>query len=220
MMRSRRLVALAVAMAVPLTATLVLAGPAGAKKVVATGTVTCHVSQTFTFNPAMTGLPAGTPGFAVDLITISPAQLSQCSGTPTPTNALPSTGAGSRTIVVKWKGVKIGVPPTFSAGGCPMIPSISWAKVKPHLNWSAFPTGLKSTKISNVQASPAALNGEQGFIFTGVARGSFAGPVTLSDYFDAASTAALVACKANTGTVSSLTTDPANSTITLGTSGP
>jgi hypothetical protein len=217
MMRSTRLVALAVAGAVSLAGLVATAGPAAAKKVVATGSVTCHVSQTFGFNPPLTGLPAGNPGVAMDRVTISPPQLSSCTGTPTPPSALPTSGAGSKTILLKWKGVKIGG--MVSAGSCNMLQSLSWLKVKPHLNWSAFPVGVKSTKISNVSGTPGPLNGEWGFVFTGLARGSFAGTVTLSDYFDAASTAALVACKDNAGTVSSLTTDPANSTITVGAGG-
>ena len=61
-MRSRRLVAVAVGVAVPLATLMVTAGPAAAKKVVATGTVTCHVSQTFSFNPTLSRLSRlGTP---------------------------------------------------------------------------------------------------------------------------------------------------------------
>lgn len=138
-----------------------------------------------------------------------------------PANALPSTGAGTKAILIKWKGIKISGPGGgVSAGSCNMLQSLSWTKVKPHVNWSALPVAVKGTKISNVTEATGALDGEQGFIFSGVTKGSFAGTMTLSDYFNATSTAALVACKANTGTVSSLTTDPTTSTITLGTTGP
>ena len=51
-MRSRRLVAVAVGVAVPLATLMVTAGPAAAKKVVATGTVTCHVSPDLQLQPA------------------------------------------------------------------------------------------------------------------------------------------------------------------------
>ena len=205
---------------------MVTAGPAAAKKVVATGSVTCHVSQTFSFNPPLSGLPAGNPGYAMDVVTVSAPHFSQCTGT---TNALPSAGAGTKTILVKWKGIKIlgGGP---SAGSCQMLQSLSWAKVKPHLNWSASPVAVKGTKISNVTEGPGSIvnaqsEEEQGFVFSGVAKGSFVGTMALSDYFEIGSassgtgTAALNACKDNVGTVSSLTTDPTTSTITVGTTG-
>ena len=107
------------------------------------------------------------------------------------------------------------------SGSCAQFLNSSWAgKLKPHFNWSALPVTLKGTKVLNMSVGGVQSNGEWGLIFNGLTKGSFVGHVSLSDYFDATSTAELDACNNNMGTVSTLTTDPATSTITIGVVGP
>jgi hypothetical protein len=215
-MRSRRLVAVAVAVAVPLMGLVATAGPAAAKKVVGTGLVTCDVSQTFSFNPPLVPGLAGSRGFSIEKITISPAHFSSCSGS---VNALPSSGIGTKATVLKWKGAKIGN--TFYAGSCGGFADFLWPKLKPHYNWFAMPVGLKGTKISNVheQSGVNPGNNNLGFLFAGTATGSFAGPLTLNDYLTTASSTAFANCADNNGDVASLTVDPTTSTMTVGTAG-
>ena len=132
---------------------------------------------------------------------------------------VPSSGVGTRTILAKWKGTKIGG--TKAAGSCNMLQQSTWAaKLKPKFNWSALPVTLKGTKVSGVSVSVGQVNGESNITFHGLTKGSFVGHVTLSDSFDATSTAELNACFNDEGTVSTLTTDPTNSTITVGVVGP
>ncbi len=213
MVRSKWLVSVVVALAVPLLGTVVVAGPAAAKKVVATGSIHCTFSQTVSFNPPLR--PTGTAGYSKDVITFSPAQISHCTGTTNPAGAVPTFGIGTKPNLVKWPAAKIGS--TKLAGACVMFKGfLSYGKYKPHYNWSDTGLSLQSDKVLPITFEEGSLNGEFGFLFTGTARGSFPGPVTIDNYFDAASTAALDNCVAGTGSVSTLTTDPANSTISVG----
>jgi hypothetical protein len=60
------------------------------------------------------------------------------------------------------------------------------------------------------------LAGNLGYSFTGSAIYSFAGPAALNLFFDAPSTSALQGCLAGSGTVSALTVDPTQSSISIG----
>jgi hypothetical protein len=218
MVRARGLVGAAVAVAVLLMGLVATAGPAGAKKFVATGWVTCHVSQTFSFAPPLAPGAAGNPGVKIEKITISPAHFSLCSGSPMPANALPTSGVGTKATILKWKGIKIGS--TMYAGSCLQFATFLWPKMKPHYNWSAFPARLKATKVSNVvEQGGVDADNNLGFLFSGTAMGSFAGTLALNDYLTTASSTALSHCVDNNGSVASLTTDVASSTITVGTGG-
>lgn len=218
MMRSKRLVALGVAVAVPLLGIVVTAGPAAAKKVTPTGSINCALSQTISFNPPLVGNSvAGTAGYAYDRITISPAQISNCTGTTAPAGAVPQLGVGTKPMVIKWKGSKTGT--TWYAGSCLQFHSVVWSKLKPRYNWTATGLKLKGSKVSNVTTVPGYADGgtEEGYIFSGTGTGSFAGPVSIADFFTAESTALLNTCASGGGgTISSLTTDPTTSYVSAG----
>jgi hypothetical protein len=214
MVRSRKLVQVAVAVTVSLAGLVASAGQAAAKGGVVTGSITCQLSQTISFNPPLVSSVAGTKGYAFDRITVSPAQISNCTGTTTPAGAVPTIGMGTKATVLKWRGSKING--AKYAGGCPQLPTFLWSKLRPSYNWTATGMSLK-TKVFDIfeQGTTNGLH-ESGFIFSGTASGSFAGPVTIADFFDSASSAALQSCEDGGGPVSSLTTDSTTSFISVG----
>ncbi len=216
MVRLKRLLAVVVALSVPLVGIGAIAGPAGAHKSLASGTITCAYSQTISFNPPLSG-GAGTAGYSKDVISIAPAHVSGCTGTVSPSYALPTIGAWAKAAVLKWKGVKIGG--VWKAGSCPMLSNFLWPKLKPHFLWTAAGgLRLKPSKLTNVTVTDSSSNVSHtlGFLFTGTSTGSFAGPVTIGAYLTSASNTALANCIANSGTVGSVTIDPTVSTVTAG----
>jgi hypothetical protein len=217
MVRSRRLAAFAVAMTVPLMGMVAAAGPAGAKSYVAGGSITCtQVSQTFSFNPPLVSSVAGSAGHTFEKITISPAQISGCSGTTTPSGAVPYSGSAQRPTVLKLRGTKInGV---WYAGSCLALVTFNWSsKNRPHFIWRATGLTVKPSKVSQVYGSEGSnSSNEIGFIFNGVATGSFAGPVQINDFFNPGSSSALTSCMDAGPPVASLTTDSSNSSIKVG----
>lgn len=215
MARRWRLLALGLMLAVPLGGALTLAGPAGAHgKVTGTGTITCAFSDSMTFSPPLAG-GSGTEGFKTEAVTLAPASIDSCTGTVTE-GAVPTLGSATKAKTLKIPGVKISG--LYYAGGCPTFENYMWSKLKPHYDWTATGLSLKGSRVSDVTAEVTTdpTTGDLGFQFSGTAKGSFSGPVTIDAYFTDSSSSALAGCIANTDTVSSLTVDPTQSTITLG----
>jgi hypothetical protein len=208
-----RALKVALALAVPLLGLVMVATPAGAHKTTSVGNVTCSYGDTMTFNPPLSG-GSGTAGISNEIVTLEPASLGSCTGTVT-AGAVPNLGAG-KTKTVKIKGQKLdGV---YYAGGCPNFVNFMWSKFKANYSWSATGLNLKGSKVARVSAEGSSnpSTGDLGFVYSGTATGSFSGPVTIDAYFTDSSSAALENCVANVGTVSSLTVDPAQSSVTLG----
>ena len=202
------------ALAVPVLGLIVVGAPAGAHKTTSVGNVTCSYGDTMTFNPPLSG-GSGTAGFSKEVITVAPASLGSCTGTVT-SGAVPSVGAGAKAKAVKIKGSKIdGI---YYAGGCPNFVNYMWSTFKSNYNWTATGLTLKGSKVANVSAAGSSnpSTGDLGFVYSGTATGSFSGPVSIDAYFTDSSSAALQNCVANVGTVSSLTVDPAQSSVTVG----
>lgn len=215
MARRSRLLALGAMLTVPLAGALTLAGPAAAHgKVTGVGTVTCALGDSMSFSPPLAG-GSGTAGYKTETVTIAPASISGCTGTVT-AGAVPTLGAGTKSATAKIPGVKVG--DMHYAGGCPAFENYMWSKYKPHYNWTATGLTLKGSKVSDVRAEVTSnpTTGDLGFQYNGTATGSWSGPVTIDAYFAGSSSDALKACIANSGTVSSLTVDSTQSTISLG----
>jgi len=215
MVRSRTLLAVVAAVAVPVAATVATAGPAAARKLVPTGSVTCAFGETITFSPALVPSVAGSPA-PYDKITISPANLSGCTGTTKPSGEVPQVGAGTKPVVLKWKGSKF--DGTLYSGSCQQFATFVWPKLKTKYNWTLANVHLKGSKVSGlIEEGALGPGGVLAFDFTnGVATGSFAGMVSVDANLTPASSDALEACKANGPPVPSLVVDPTTSTITVG----
>jgi hypothetical protein len=216
MVKRTTLVAVVLSVAVPLLGVVATAGPAAAKKLKPTGSITCALSQTISFNPELTANVAGTSGYAYDRVTISPAQLSNCQSETPPAGVVPQLGVGTKPMVVKWKGTKVGM--SKSAGSCITFNTFVWPRLKPRYNWTATGLRLKGSKVltTGYRQSTADGGAEQGIIYTGVATGSYAGPVTVADFFTVASSDLLTSCAANGPPVPSLTIDPTTSYVSIG----
>jgi hypothetical protein len=199
---------------VPLVGMLVLAGPAGAHKVTGVGSVTCSYGDSMTFSPPLAP-GSGTAGYSKEVITLRPASIGSCSGTVT-SGGVPSLGTGTKARVFKIKGGKIGG--VYHAGSCLSFENFLWPKFKANYDWTVAGLMLKGSKVSHMAAESISnpTTGDLGFQFSGTATGSFSGRVTIDAYFTNASSGALEDCVANEGTVSSLTVDPTQSTVTLG----
>lgn len=96
--------------------------------------------------------------------------------------------------------------------------SFLWQKLKPRYNWSAVGLRLKGTKVSGVSVSVGSspITHNLGFLFSGTAVGSFAGPLNIDAYLDTPSATSLSNCVANVGTVASVTIDPTVNTFSVG----
>jgi hypothetical protein len=208
-----RALKVALALAVPMLGLVTVATPAGAHKTIGVGNVTCSYGDTMTFNPPLQG-GIGTADITNEVVTLAPPSLGGCTGSVT-SGVVPSLGTG-KAKNVKIKGLKFnGV---YYAGGCPNFVNSMWSKFKANYSWSATGLKLKGSRVSKVSAggSQNSMTGDLGFVYLGTATGSFSGPVTIDAYFTDSSSAALANCVANSGTVSSLTVDPAQSSVTLG----
>ncbi|MGA2837358.1 MAG: hypothetical protein ABSF84_12250 [Acidimicrobiales bacterium] len=215
-MHSTRLAKVAVAVTLPLMGVAAVSGNAGAapKAVTAIGNVTCSYSDTISFNPPLAP-GAGTPGYALETVTIAPATLSGCSGSADP-GVIPTSGAVLRAKSFKIKGVRIGR--VYKAGACQSFQELAWPELRPTIAWTSTGVNLKSTHVSSFtgEGTTNPVNGNLGVIFSGNDSSSFAGASTISAYYDTASSDAMVNCLGGSGTVSSLTIDPTVSTISLG----
>ncbi len=217
-MSSTRLAKFVVVVALPLMGVVVGTGPAGAAShshpVAAVGTVTCSYSDTISFDPPLAP-GAGTPGFAMEVVTIAPATLSGCTGTANP-GVIPTTGAVVRAKVIRIKGVRIGG--VYKAGACQAFQELAWPELRPTIDWTSTGAVLKSSHVSlySGEGTVNSVNGNLGVLWSGAGTSSFAGSSTVSAYYDTASSDSMVNCIGGSGTVSSLTIDPSVSTITLG----
>lgn len=215
MSHSARFLKLAVAACIPVAAVAALTAPAsagGAAK--AAGSIVCSYSSSMSFDPPLTPGPAGTAGYSKEVITIAAASLSGCSGSLT-SGSLPTTGLGTKPLKVTMKGVT--VDHVHSAGGCVAFSTLKWPKLKAKIGWTTSSGADASSKVTtNGAVGIVSGGGQDGYRFSGTAKGSFAGPVTINAYFDPASSAAIVDCVGGSGSVSSATIDPTISTISFG----
>jgi len=199
-MRTKKgLFVLAVA-ALPVASVVLAEGSAVAGKVTGTGTVTCHVMGTLSFNPPLT--PNGTAA-SKEVITVSSSAVNCTGGSPT---ASPSSTV---TKPVKVKGT--GKPKISGSCKAAASPATAGATVKGKQNWNG---GVKPSKfvLSNVKFGLDG-NGEVDETGTATTTGSYAGTGAVHIDFNASSSAALLACVGGSGSVSSVTIDSANSTI-------
>ena len=194
---------------------VIVSAPAGAAKVTAAGTVTCSYGTTMTFNPPLQagiGSPAATG--QSELVTMAPATIGSCTGSVTK-GSIPTTGTNAKPIIVK---VKANVFNRIHyVGGCLFFNAFQLQMKRTTLLWTVNSGVLKSSKVTPGSASLGSnAEGNLGFALAGSGTGSFAGPTALDLYFDAPSTSALQGCLAGSGTVSTLTIDPTQSSISLG----
>ena len=214
-LRRRPMGRVGLALAMTLVGLVATAVPAGAAKVYGAGTVTCSYGTTMSFNPPLQpGL--GTPVAATvsEVITVAPATIGSCTGSTT-VGPLPTSGTNAHPIIFKVK------PIAFNgghyAGGCLFFNSVQLLIKHTVIDWTAPAPGLRPTNVAPGIASLGSdPEGNLGYPFTGTATLSFAGPAALNLFFDAASTSALQGCLSGSGTVSVLTIDPTQSSLSLG----
>ncbi len=203
-----------IAGALGITGLMALASPAGAAKVSATGTATCSVAATMSFNPPLQpGIGTLVPSGTSELVTLSPFTFSGCTGSST---TLPISGVPSKTVVVKVKASSFNRK--LYAGGCLFLSALQLQIKHTALDWTTATGALRPTKLApGIAGLSADGTGNLGFSFGGSATGSFAGSATLGLYTDATGTTALENCESNLGgPISSLTVDPTQSSLALG----
>jgi hypothetical protein len=202
MRNNKALLALS-AVLLPLASVVLLESTAVAKHVTGSGTVTCHVSGTLTFNPPLT--PSGT-AVKKEIITVSTSAVNCSGGTPT---ASPGSTA---TKPVKVKSTT--KPP--NSGSCAAAASQTGpgTTVKGKQNWGG---GVKPSKflLTGVKFGLDSGTGEVDETGSVTTTGSYAGSGTVHIDFNSSSSSALLACVGGTSStpISSVTIDPANSTI-------
>jgi len=191
------------------------AAPAGAAKVGGVGTVACSYGSTMTFSPPLQpGLGTPVTKKGSELITLAQATIGSCTGTVT-AGSVPASGTTTKAITFKVK--PFAVNGSYYAGGCLVFNSLQLLIKSATLDWTAASGTLKPTKIfPGIASLGSDPSGNLGFGFSGTAKGSFTGPAALGLYFTAPSTSALQGCIAGSGTVSALTIDPTQSSISLG----
>ena len=190
-------------------------GTASASTVHAAGSISCRFATTLTFSPPLTpGRGTQVAKGVSEIITVAPASVDGCTGSTT-VGSVPVSGTGTKPLTVKMKPVVVNH--VDYAGGCFFFSPFQLALKKAVLSWTAG-SGLLATTSMKLNAGALGANGmgSLGYAITGTARGSFAGPVALGAYFDAASTLAVQDCVGGTGSVSSVTVDPTQSTIAIG----
>jgi hypothetical protein len=193
---------------------VVLAGPAGAAKVTATGTASCAVTSSLSFNPPLQpGIGTQVAKGQAEIVTVSPLSFSGCGGSSA---TLPESGTPTKPVTVKVKANVLNKK--LYAGGCLFLTAMQLQIKHVTVAWTSTAGVLRPTRvlpgIAALSSDPA---GNLGFSFSGSASGSFGGPATLSLYTDAAGTAALEACESNVGgPISSLSVDATASSLTLG----
>jgi hypothetical protein len=206
---------LCVAAVVGAAGLVVAAAPAGAAKVTGSGTVACSYGTTMTFSPPLQpgrGTPVAAGG--VELVTMAPATIGSCSGSVT-SGSVPTSGTNSKPITLK---VKANVfNKVHYVGGCLFYNGFQLQIKRTTINWTVSSGALKSSKLApGIAALGTNAGGNLGFALSGHGTGSFAGPAALDLYFDTPSSSALQGCLGGSGTVSTLTIDPTQSSIALG----
>jgi hypothetical protein len=193
---------------------VIVAGPAGASKVTATGTASCAVTSSLSFNPPLQpGIGTQVANGQAEIVTISPLTFSGCSGSSA---TLPLSGTPTKPVAIKVKANVLNKK--LYAGGCLFLTAMQLQIKHVTVAWTPATGALRPTRVSpGIAPLSADLAGNLGFSFTGSATGSFGGPATLSLYTDAAGTAALEACQSNVGGgISSLPVDASASSLSLG----
>jgi len=206
-----------VAVLLPVVGLMAMASPTSATPVSATGAVTCSYGTTFSFSPPLkhgkgTVVPAG----GKEVITVAPATLGSCTGTAT-SGTVPSDGVGTKATTLTMPAIVLnGVT---HVGGCDSLstfaPKLNTSSSIPKFAWTPSSDGVTKAPMTS---APLAGGGAlpYSFTFSGTAKGSFNGPVTLNTVFDSASSAALMNCIGNgPGHISTLTVDPTQSSIEL-----
>ncbi len=205
------------AIAVSTAALALVATPASATTVQAQGPLTCAYGTTYHFNPPLTpGVGTPEPAGVNEKITVDPASLTGCTGSPTPP-IVPTSGIGKAAIVVSMKSTSIAR--VRYVGGCEFLSAFVFPKKTDVFNWTAVGETLSPTKAILTGSSLVSnLTGNLGFTFSGTASlGSFNGASTIDAYFDTASTSAITDCIGNRGgPISSATVDPTISSISVG----
>ena len=212
MNRRRRILSIAAIAAISLTSVAVVAGPAAAKTVNPTGTVTCSVGGNLGFNPPLT--PGnGTPGFSNEIVSVN-LMLSECGGISHPGGLVPTAAASVVTKSLKIKATKIGG--TEYAGGClTFFAGFFASSLKSSTTWNSGIMGSK-TLLGGVSIYGTS-SGEYGFTASGNATKSFAGPASLGAIFDPPSSNSMHNCFLNSGgPVASATFDTTTSWMTIG----
>jgi hypothetical protein len=195
----RKTVMVACAVVFPIAGvTLLTAGPAFAGGTTGTGSVTCHLGGTVNFDPPLStnGSPA-----SKEVTTVDPV-LSGCSG------GTPSASSGGTLSIKAIKTPGTGKPKT--AGQCSSFDSSAGtADIKSTTSWA---NGAKKSKglISGLHIQTS--GSEVGFNGSGSESGSYAGTDSASLYFTSSSSSAIEHC---TGSISSLTIDSSDSTISM-----
>jgi len=206
---------LGLALAIGLIGLVATAAPAGAASVSAVGTVTCSVGSTLTFDPPLQpGIGTPVAKNASELITLAPATIGSCAGSVTK-GSIPVSGVSTKSNIFKVKPFDFNR--NYFAGGCLFVNALQLRIKSMALDWTAASGVLKPTKFKPGYATLGSdPGGNLGFSFSSTAKGSFAGPAALGLYFTAASTTALQDCESGSGTISTLTIDPTQSSVALG----
>jgi len=216
---SRRITVM-LAVAIPVVGLMTMASPSSATPVSATGSVTCSYGTTFSFSPALKPgrgkvVPAGTK----EVITIAPATLGSCTGTAT-SGTVPTSGLGTKSITVTMPAIVENN--IWHAGGCDSLATFA-PKLNAKTNTAKFdwtPSSDGVTKAPVTAVSPLGGGGPSPYYydFSGTAKGSFNGPVSIDAVFDSASSTELMDCIGNVAGsphISTLTVDPTQSSIAL-----
>jgi len=165
------------------------------------------------FNPPLT--PGnGTPGVTDEIVSVN-LTLSGCGGVSNPGGLAPSTATSVATKSLKIKATKVGK--TKYAGGCnTFVGGFLASSLKSSITWN---NGISNSKATFVDLSEQTNNSEVGFDnHNGTTTKSFAGPASLSAFFDSASSNAIVSCAERTGgSIPSVTIDSSTSLMGIGT---
>ena len=207
LMRIRKSAMVVGAVLIPLATITLVAGPAFAAKVTGTGSVTCNVGGTASFNPPLSQNGAAA---SKEVVTLSGVTISNCSG------GTPSASGGG-TITIKPLKIK-GTGKPKMAGSCSNLAgSVSTILAKTKTSWA---NGAKPTKTveSNfkIAVGSGASAGEEGFASQdGTASGSYAGSGSVTAYFTQSSSSAFIAACGGSGSLSTAQIDSSTSTFTF-----
>ncbi len=216
MARRQAIARACIAASLGLVGTVAMAAPAGAAKVLGAGTVTCSYGSTITFDPPLTPGRGTVAGRGVDeVMTLAPATIGSCTGTVT-SGPMPTSGVTTKPVVVKVKPVVLNR--VDYVGGCLFLAAMQFPIKHAVVDWTAASGLLRPSKVAaGTSGFVDDESGNLGFTYGGAAIGSFAGPATLGLFFDAASSSAIMNCESNVpGSVSSVTVDPTQSSISFG----
>jgi hypothetical protein len=213
--------------ALPIACITLIAGPADAATPAATGSLSCAVGGSVAFSPQLSfNGTVGSKEVVTFNLDISGCTSSDSSPSPAPTSATTTT----KTIKLKGTACQ-GTDPTkadydascstkgkpLMTGSCSGFSSnLSKVTLKSKEDWN---THIKPTKgsIGDLATNTSRYPPYIGSTGTGSATGSYAGMVSTSTFYTAASSSALVACEGGSETpVTSLTIDSSISTISDG----